>query len=169
MTDEDLAARMETAFMDRSMVAVSTAREFALSLSEDDAFNRLFQGFMGIGLIVGVASIGVLSFRAVEQRRQSIGMLRAIGFRSRQVVIQFLLEATIVTLIGTVLGLVLGAITSWNIFNELAKETDGLRYAIPWVNILIIVGVAWFFSIIMTVLPARRAGSIYPAEALRYE
>ncbi|MCH2320704.1 MAG: FtsX-like permease family protein [SAR202 cluster bacterium] len=169
VTDEDVAARMETAFMDRSMVAVSTALEFALTLSEDDAFNRLFQGFMGIGLIVGVASIGVLSFRAVEQRRQSIGMLRAIGFRSRHVVIQFLLEASIITLIGTILGLTLGAITSWNIFNELAKETDGLRYDIPWLNVIVIVGIAWFFSVLMTVLPARQAGTIYPAEALRYE
>ena len=54
-------------------MAVSTERELQLSMSQDDAFNQLFQGFMGIGLIVGVAAIGVLSFRAVEERRQSIG------------------------------------------------------------------------------------------------
>jgi putative ABC transport system permease protein len=169
VTAEDVAARMETAFMDRSMVAVSTEREFELSLSQDDAFNQLFQGFMGIGLIVGVAAIGVLSFRAVEERRQSIGMLRALGFRSRMVIIQFLLEASFVTLIGTVLGLILGTLTSWNIFNELAKETDGLQFDIPWINVAIIVGVAWVFSVLMTVLPAFQAGRIYPAEALRYE
>ena len=168
-TTEDVAARMETAFMDRSMVAVSTEREFELSLSQDDAFNQLFQGFMGIGLIVGVAAIGVLSFRAVEERRQSIGMLRALGFRSRMVIIQFLLEASFVTLIGTVLGLILGSLTAWNIFNELAKETDGLQFDIPWINVAIIVSVAWVFSVLMTVLPAFQAGRIYPAEALRYE
>ena len=169
VTAEDVAARMETAFMDRSMVAVSTERELQLSMSQDDAFNQLFQGFMGIGLIVGVAAIGVLSFRAVEERRQSIGMLRALGFRSRMVLIQFLLEASFVTLIGTVLGLVLGTMTSWNIFNELAQQTDGLRFDIPWINVFIIVGVAWVFSIAMTTLPALQAGRIYPAEALRYE
>ena len=169
ITAEDVAARMETAFMDRSMVAVSTERELQLSMSQDDAFNQLFQGFMGIGLIVGVAAIGVLSFRAVEERRQSIGMLRALGFRARMVLIQFLLEATFVTLIGTVLGLVLGTMTSWNIFNELARQTDGLRFDIPWINVAIIVGVAWVFSLAMTTLPALQAGRIYPAEALRYE
>ncbi len=169
VTAEDVAARMETAFMDRSMVAVSTERELQLSMSQDDAFNQLFQGFMGIGLIVGVAAIGVLSFRAVEERRQSIGMLRALGFRSRMVLIQFLLEASFVTLIGTILGLVLGALTSWNIFNELARQTDGLRFDIPWINVVIIVGVAWVFSLAMTTLPALQAGRIYPAEALRYE
>ncbi len=169
VTAEDVAARMETAFMDRSMVAVSTERELQLSLSQDDAFNQLFQGFMGIGLIVGVAAIGVLSFRAVEERRQSIGMLRALGFRAKMVLIQFLLEATFVTLIGTVLGLALGTMTSWNIFNELAQQTDGLRFDIPWINVAIIVGVAWVFSLAMTTLPALQAGRIYPAEALRYE
>ena len=169
VTAEDVAARMETAFMDRSMVAVSTERELQLSLSQDDAFNQLFQGFMGIGLIVGVAAIGVLSFRAVEERRQSIGVLRALGFRSRMVLIQFLLEATFVTLIGTILGLVLGTMTSWNIFNELARQTDGLRFDIPWINVAIIVGVAWVFSLAMTTLPALQAGRIFPAEALRYE
>ncbi len=169
VTAEDVAARMETAFMDRSMVAVSTEREFELSLSQDDAFNQLFQGFMGIGLIVGVAAIGVLSFRAVEERRQSIGMLRALGFRSRMVLIQFLIESSFVTLIGTILGLALGAVTSWNIFNELATQTDGLRFDIPWINVAIIVGVAWAFSLAMTTLPALQAGRIYPAEALRYE
>ena len=169
VTAEDVAARMETAFMDRSMVAVSTEREFELSLSQDDAFNQLFQGFMGIGLIVGVAAIGVLSFRAVEERRQSIGMLRALGFKSRMVLIQFLIESSFVTLIGTILGLALGTVTSWNIFNELARQTDGLRFDIPWINVAIIVGVAWVFSLAMTTLPALQAGRIYPAEALRYE
>ena len=169
VTAEEVAARMEWALEDHSTVAVSTERELQLSLSQDDAFNQLFQGFMGIGLIVGVAAIGVLSFRAVEERRQSIGMLRALGFRSKMVLIQFLLEASFVTLIGTVLGLVLGTMTSWNIFNELAQQTDGLRFDIPWINVFIIVGVAWVFSLAMTTLPALQAGRIYPAEALRYE
>ena len=44
-------------------------------------FNRLIQGFMGLGLVVGVAALGVISARAVVERRQQIGVLRAIGFR----------------------------------------------------------------------------------------
>ena len=46
-------------------------------------FNRLIQGFMGLGLIVGVAALGVISARAVVERRQQIGVMRAIGFRRR--------------------------------------------------------------------------------------
>ena len=50
-----------------------------------NAFNKLFQGFMGLGLVVGIAAIGVLSVRAVVERRQSVGVLRAIGFRSSMI------------------------------------------------------------------------------------
>ena len=46
-------------------------------------FNRLIQGFLGLGLIVGVAALGVISARAVVERRQQIGVMRAIGFRTR--------------------------------------------------------------------------------------
>src|SRR5207248_11259652 len=44
-------------------------------------FNRIFQGFMALGLFVGVAALGVIAFRSVVERRQQIGMLRAIGYQ----------------------------------------------------------------------------------------
>jgi ABC-type antimicrobial peptide transport system permease subunit len=50
-------------------------------MAADRTINRLIQGFMGLGLIVGVAALGVISARAVVERRQQIGVLRAIGFR----------------------------------------------------------------------------------------
>ena len=43
-------------------------------------FFYLMQGFMGLGLFVGVAAVGVIAFRTVVERRQQIGMLRAIGY-----------------------------------------------------------------------------------------
>ena len=53
---------------------------------------------MGLGLIVGVAALGVISARAVVERRQQIGVLRAIGFRRRMVQAAFLLESSFVAL-----------------------------------------------------------------------
>jgi hypothetical protein len=46
-------------------------------------FNRLIQGFMGLGLLVGVAALGVISARSVVERRQQIGVMRALGPRLR--------------------------------------------------------------------------------------
>jgi putative ABC transport system permease protein len=165
----DLVPYIETAFIERGMEAVSTIDQIERGLEQGDAFNQLFQGFMGLGLVVGVIAIGVLSIRSVVERRQTIGTMRAIGYRARMVWLSFLLESLYITSLGIVLGLGLGALTSWNIFNEIAKEVEGIRYSIPWFNVLVIVGITLFFALLSSFLPSRQASRIYPAEALRYE
>lgn len=165
----DLVPYIETAFIERGMEAVSTIDQIERGLEQGDAFNQLFQGFMGLGLVVGVIAIGVLSIRAVVERRQTIGTMRAIGYRARMVWLSFLLESLYITLLGIVLGLGLGALTSWNIFNEISKEVEGIRYSIPWINVFVIVGITLFFALLSSYLPSKQASKIYPAEALRYE
>ena len=165
----ELIPYLETAFIKHGMKAVSTIDEIEKSLETGDAFNRLFQGFMGLGLVVGVMAIGVLSIRAVVERRQAIGVMRAIGYKARMVWMSFLLESLYITVLGIVLGLALGALTSWNIFNEISKEVEGITYRIPWANVLVIVGITLFFALLSSFLPSRQASKIYPAEALRYE
>lgn len=165
----DLIPYLETEFIERGMVAISTIDEIERSLETGDAFNKLFQGFMGLGLVVGVIAIGVLSIRAVVERRQMIGTMRALGYKSRMVSLSFLLEALYITFLGIIIGLALGALTSWNIFNEISKEVDGISYKIPWLNVLAIVAITVFFALLSSFLPSRQAAKIYPAEALRYE
>jgi putative ABC transport system permease protein len=166
---QEIVSLLETEFLSNGLDADSTEQLIKNSQSSEQAFNRLFQGFMGLGLVVGVAAIGVLSVRAVVERRQSIGMLRAIGYRSAMVQNQFLAEALFVTLMGVVLGLVLGTLTSWNIYQEVSKEVDGLVFSIPWGTILIIASITSIFALLSAYMPARQASKIYPAEALRYQ
>jgi putative ABC transport system permease protein len=168
-TSRDVASRLETVFIDNGMVAESTTEQIADSQAQSNAFTRLFQGFMGLGLVVGVASLGVISFRAVVERRQSIGMLRAMGFRANMVRAQFLIESTFVTLLGIALGLGLGTVISWNIVNEIGTEIEGLKFTIPWLQVASIVGITLVFSLLTTWAPASQAAKIYPSEALRYE
>ncbi len=70
--------------------------------------NELIQSYLGLGLVVGVAALGVISTRAVVERRQHIGMLRALGFQRAMVQISFLLETACVAIGGAVLGVALG-------------------------------------------------------------
>lgn len=163
------AAAMETAFLDNSLLATDTIEEIEDSIAQNDAFGRLFQAFMGLGLVVGVASLGVLSFRAVVERRVSIGMMRAIGYKSRMIQTQFLLESVFVTVLGTSLGLGLGALISWNIVNSIQDSFDGLSYSIPWLTVGVIVAIAVIAALVTTFIPARQASRIFPSEALRYE
>ena len=133
------------------------------------AFNNLFTGYMGMGLMVGIAALGVISFRAVVERRQQIGVLRAIGYRRRMIQLSFLMESSFIALLGIAIGVGLGTILSYNIVNDIRENVETIRFKIPWIQIGIIVGIAYVFSLLTTFLPARQASRIYPAEALRYE
>ncbi|MCL0044078.1 ABC transporter permease [Dehalococcoidia bacterium] len=164
-----LVPYLETVFVEHGMKAISTIDQIEKGLETRDAFNKLFQGFMGLGLVVGVIAIGVLSIRAVVERRQAIGIMRAIGYKARMVWLSFLLESLYITFLGILLGLGLGALTSWNIFTEISKEVEGITYKIPWANVMVIVGITMFFALLSSFVPARQASKIYPAEALRYE
>jgi putative ABC transport system permease protein len=165
----DLVAKLETVFLRYGGNATDLMEDIERSLKQEAAFNQLFQGFMGLGLFVGVCAIGVLAIRAVVERRQSIGVLRAIGYRPAMIQIQFLLESLFVTLLGVAIGLGLGGLISWNIFKAITKEVDGLTFAVPWTSILVITVLTSVFALLSGYWPARQASKISPAEALRYE
>ena len=164
-----LSKDLESAFRENGMES-DVLSELVDDIAEANrAFNYLFTSFMGLGLLVGIASLGVVSLRAVVERRQQIGVLRAIGYRRRMVQLSFLTESSFVVLMGTAIGVGLGTIISWNIVRDIQEEVETVRFAIPWIQIGIIVAIAYVFSLATTFLPARQASRIYPAEALRYE
>lgn len=130
--------------------------------------NRLIQGFMGLGLVVGVVALGVISARAVVERRQQIGVLRAIGFQPSMVRLSFLIEASFVSLTAIVLGATVGLIMSFNVVSY-AGRTQDVAFSVPWLNLGVIFGVVYLAALASTLLPALRGSRVYPAEALRYQ
>jgi putative ABC transport system permease protein len=126
---------------------------------------------MGLGLVVGVAALGVISARSVVERRQQIGVLRSIGFKRGMVQLSFLLESSFVALLGIAVGCALGLILSFNIVRDNAQQasTENIEFAVPWINLTAIFVIAYAASLLTTFLPARQASRVYPAEALRYE
>ena len=163
------AATLQTVFLDNSMLAVGTEDELREFSAQNEQFSLLFQGFMGLGLVVGVAALGVLSLRAVNERRMQIAIMRAIGYRARMIRIQFIMESIFITVIGTGLGMALGALISWSFLDDLSGSNQGLTFDIPWVSILVVAGITIAAALITTYVPARQASQVYPAEALRYE
>ena len=97
-------------------------------------------GFMGLGLLVGIAALGVIAARSVVERRQQIGMLRALGFQRGQVRLAFLIESSFVALLGIGLGVALGAALSVGIVDSFAEQISGIRYTVPWGTLGVIVG-----------------------------
>jgi putative ABC transport system permease protein len=137
----------------------------------NQTFNRLILGFMGLGLVVGVAALGVISARSVVERRQHIGVLRAIGFRERMVQAVFLLESSFVALTAIVVGTALGLLLAWNIIRDSQQQPswDNLTLVVPWLNLAIIYVAVYAVAMAATLVPASRAARIRPAEALRYQ
>jgi putative ABC transport system permease protein len=168
--DPGAAAKdLEKAFAKNGLQAVVIKQEIEDGSSSQGLFNNLLMGFMGLGLLVGIAALGVIAARSVVERRQQIGMLRALGFQRGQVRLAFLIESSFVALLGIGLGVALGAALSVGIVDSFAEQISGIRYTVPWSTLGVIVGLAYVASLLTTFLPASQASRVYPAEALRYE
>ncbi len=133
--------------------------------------SRVLVGLVGLTLLVGMAALAVTGSRAVVERRQQIGMLRALGFRRLHVQLLFLIESLLVGVVGTALGLVLGLVLCQNIFavDFFSQFQSGLTFVVPWTEIALICATALGASLIAALLPAWQAGRVAPADALRYE
>jgi putative ABC transport system permease protein len=166
---ETTARGLEASFLEHGMQAVVIAKEIRENASASQLMNTLLEGFMGLGLVVGIAALGVIAARSVVERRQQIGILRALGFQKEMVQLTFLLESSFVALLGIAIGVVLGALLSYNVLAELSEDIEGLVYRVPWLSILVVITVAYGASLLTTFLPARQAAKVYPAEALRFE
>ena len=166
-----VARDLEASFQENGMETEVLEELVEEQAAASRAFNYIFTGFMGLGLLVGIAALGVISLRAVVERRQQIGVLRAIGYRRRMIQLSFLLESSFIALLGIAIGVGLGTIISYNIVNDVRERenVETFRFSIPWLQISAIIAVAYLFSLAATFLPARQASRIYPAEALRYE
>jgi putative ABC transport system permease protein len=133
--------------------------------------SRVLVGLVGLTLLVGMAALAVTGSRAVVERRQQIGMLRALGFQRAHVQAIFLFESLLIGAVGTAIGLVLGLVLCRNVFavDFFATYTSGLTLTVPWTELAIICAAALLAAAIASVLPAWQAGRIAPADALRYE
>jgi putative ABC transport system permease protein len=165
------AQRLESAFLPNGMQADSLEEVLGDLVAANVTMNRIVMGFMGLGLIVGVAALGVITARAVVERRQQIGVLRAIGFRKGMVQLAFLLESSFVALTSIAVGTLLGLVVAHNVISDSQSQPswENLSFDVPWANLGVIFLVVYLVALATTWLPALRASRIYPAEALRYQ
>ena len=167
-----VANDIESTLFGTGVQATSIAKVQADQTSQSQSFQILFEAFMGLGLLVGIAALGVISFRAVVERRQQIGMLRAIGFTRRMTAIAFFVEASFIAFIGIGLGIVLGIGLSYNLLSSpdaLGGGGNEFSFYVPWFRVFWFLTLAYVAAMLMTLIPARKASKIAVAEALRYE
>jgi putative ABC transport system permease protein len=168
---ETTATKLESAFLANGMQAESIQKVVDDALAANRTINRLIQGFMMLGLVVGVAALGVISARAVVERRQQIGVLRAIGFRQGMVQAVFLIESSFIALTSIAAGTILGLILAENIVHDSAKQPswENLTLVVPWGTFGVVFLAVYAVALAATLAPAIRASRVRPAEALRYQ
>jgi putative ABC transport system permease protein len=165
------ASSLESSFLANGMQADSLKKLQSDTVAASLTFDRLIMGFMGLGLIVGVAALGVITARAVVERRQQIGVLRAIGFTRRMVQASFLIESSFIALTSIVVGSGLGLAVAYGVISDTRRTPswEGMAFTVPWVTLAIVFVSVYVVALVTTLLPAVRAARVYPAEALRYQ
>ncbi|MFI5272197.1 MAG: ABC transporter permease [Ktedonobacterales bacterium] len=133
--------------------------------------SRVLIGLVGLALLVGMIALAVTGTRAVVERRQQIGVLRALGFSRRAAGGLFVIEALVVAVTGAAIGLVLGLTLARNLVavSFFAQVPAGLPLIVPWPALGGIGLIALLVAALAALEPAAQASRVAPADALRYE
>jgi putative ABC transport system permease protein len=118
----------------------------------------------GISLLVGGVGVSNIMLVSVRERTREIGLRKAVGARPRDIVVQFLIEAVLLTTLGGVTGMALGISSAL-----LVAQLSPVPAAITWWSVALAFGVSAAVGIIFGVVPAQRAGRLDPVTALRTE
>ena len=159
---EHLRLDLEKEGVDVSVIAEDVALVQALVLS----ILALFEGYLAIGLIIGIAGIGVVTYRSVSERRKHIGMLRALGFTRGMVMRVHLIEVGWVSLLGIFNGVAVALMFHIGLHSAIWKD-EGASLVLPWTTVMwVLIGGA-LLVYLATLAPVRTASRIQPSEALR--
>ena len=166
---KDVAKEIESTLVITGVQADSLAEIAARNNALSRNFLYLMQAFMGLGLVVGIAAIGVIAFRTVVERRQQIGMLRAIGYKKQYGGAQLLAGDIVHHHARRRVGMALGLWLAYFLVTGPDFPASGQPFHIPWLQLAFFGVLTISASLAMTWIPARQAASVPTAEALRYE
>jgi len=129
-----------------------------------DIFNIVLGAIASISLLVGGIGIMNIMLASVMERIKEIGIRQAIGATKRDIILQFLSEATLLSITGGFIGIILGLT-----FSKIIMEVTGILTIVSPLSILISFGVSVSVGIIFGYMPAKRAAMQDPVESLRHE
>ena len=129
-----------------------------------DIFNIVLGAIASISLIVGGIGIMNIMFASVMERIKEIGTRMAIGAKKMDIVVQFLAEAVLISVIGGFIGVFFGVIMA-----KLIEKIAGIMTIVSFFSVFIAFGVSAAVGVIFGYSPAKRASEKDPIESLRYE
>ncbi len=154
--DDDFSVRDQASAIETIRTVTDVLRYFLLTIGT-------------ISLIVGGVGIMNIMLIAVNQRIREVGLRKAVGARTDDVMTQFLVESASISLTGGVIGIIIGVIVSYLVSVIVRNFGYNWQFFISWQSIFVAAAVSILIGIIFGIYPARKASRVSPMEALRYE
>jgi len=165
------AASIQALLRERHKLAPGTPDDFTITTPTEvtkmaekvaGTFNIFLALVAAISLISGGVVVANIMLISVNERRKEIGLRKAVGAQRKDIMLQFLYEATAVTLTGGVIGIILGAIGA-----KILEAITQMPTSISWESVALGVVFSSLVGIIAGLQPARRAAALQPIEAMR--
>jgi putative ABC transport system permease protein len=168
-----VSSELESLLRQRHQLQSSAADDFTIRNNSDiisrvssvsDTLTMLLGGVAAVSLVVGGIGIMNIMLVSVTERTREIGIRLAIGAQPRDVLLQFLVEAVVLSLLGGVVGICIGAGVAMAL-----PTVAGWATVVPWNAIALSFGVSAAIGMFFGIYPARKASQLDPIVALRYE
>ena len=154
-------------FVENGVEAETFGQIVGEEIREQQGFFNLLSGYLSLGLLIGVAGLGVVMVRAVRERRSQVGMLRAMGMATGGIRSMFLTEGGFVAIQGVLSGVLLGLLSSYQLLVRSRTFEIELDFVVPWLALAVIALLPLTAAALASAVPARRAARIPVAAALR--
>ena len=119
------------------------------------AIFSIFKAFLALGLIVGIAGLGVVTMRSVSERQHQTGVLRALGFDKRMILFGYLLELTWISLLGMINGVLIAILFHYQLYRVFWSE-QGAKFTMPWLEMGLFVMGAFYWCCCLLHYPLER-------------
>jgi putative ABC transport system permease protein len=165
------AADIKALLRERHKLAVGIPDDFTITTPTEvkkmaekvaGTFNIFLALVAAISLISGGVVVANIMLISVNERRKEIGLRKAVGAQRKDIMLQFLYEATAVTLTGGVIGIILGAIGA-----KILEAIMQMPTSISWESVVVGVVFSSLVGIVAGLQPAKKAAALQPIEALR--
>ncbi len=173
---DEVIEDIETLLKKRHRIAADADNDFAIMSLEQmlgifETITLALTAFLGLigGISLLVGSIGIMNIMlvSVTERTREIGLRKAIGAKRRDILLQFLLEAAILSLTGGTIGLIGAWLAAWGI-SQINLGGFTINAVVSPTIVLVAVLVSVFIGLISGIYPAMRAARLNPIDALRY-
>ena len=154
-----LPTEAEDDFSVRNLAEMANAQQEGVS-----TLTTLLASIAAVSLLVGGIGIMNIMLVSVTERTREIGLRMAVGARPRDILMQFLVEALVLAMVGGAIGVALGGVATWA-----TERFAGWQVSMTPASILLAVGFSVFVGVFFGFYPARRASRLLPIQALRYE